>query len=61
MCIGASRASTDVSTPLVPLAEMEKQHILHALELAGDNRTLAADMLGISRSSLWRKLREYGV
>jgi len=49
------------STPLVPLAEMEKQHILHALELAGDNRTLAADMLGISRSSLWRKLREYGV
>ena len=47
--------------PLLPLAEMEKQHILHALELAGDNRTLAADMLGISRSSLWRKLREYGV
>ena len=40
---------------------MEKQHILRALELAGDNRTLAADMLGISRSSLWRKLREYGV
>lgn len=51
----------DTSAPLVPLAEMEKQHILHALELAGDNRTLAADMLGISRSSLWRKLREYGV
>ena len=48
-------------TPLMPLAEMEKQHILHALELARDNRTLAADMLGISRSSLWRKLREYGV
>ena len=47
--------------PLVSLAEMEKQHILRALELAGDNRTLAADMLGISRSSLWRKLREYGV
>ena len=44
-----------------PLAEVEKRHILHALELAGDNRTLAADMLGISRSSLWRKLREYGV
>ena len=53
--------ASGVSTPLVPLAEMEKQHILHALELAGDNRTLAADMLGISRSSLWRKLREYGV
>ena len=54
-------AGQDASAHLVPLAEMEKQHILHALELAGDNRTLAADMLGISRSSLWRKLREYGV
>jgi len=54
-------AGPDASAHLVPLAEMEKQHILHALELAGDNRTLAADMLGISRSSLWRKLREYGV
>ena len=53
--------ATVQDAPLMPLAEMEKQHILHALELAGDNRTLAADMLGISRSSLWRKLREYGV
>jgi len=50
----------DASGALLPLAEVEKRHILHALELAGDNRTLAADMLGISRSSLWRKLREYG-
>ena len=57
----APSACPQAATPLVPLAEMEKQHILHALELAGDNRTLAADMLGISRSSLWRKLREYGV
>ena len=57
----AQQAQANASAPLVPLAEMEKQHILHALELAGDNRTLAADMLGISRSSLWRKLREYGV
>ena len=37
-------AGPDASAHLVPLAEMEKQHILHALELAGDNRTLAADM-----------------
>ena len=64
--MGATAAQAHVigpaaPAPLVPLAEMEKQHILHALELAGDNRTLAADMLGISRSSLWRKLREYGV
>ena len=59
--VAAQPTGQDAQAPLMPLAEMEKQHILHALELAGDNRTLAADMLGISRSSLWRKLREYGV
>ena len=35
----------DASGALLPLAEVEKRHILHALELAGDNRTLAADMV----------------
>ena len=59
--LSSQPADEDASGTLLPLAEVEKRHILHALELAGDNRTLAADMLGISRSSLWRKLREYGV
>lgn len=61
---GTERIPESGSAPnaaVLPLAEVEKRHILHALALAGDNRTLAADMLGISRSSLWRKLREYGM
>ena len=51
-------AGTDT---LPTLAELEQKYILQTLERAQGNRTLAADLLGISRSSLWRKLRQYGV
>ncbi len=43
------------------LEAQEKAHILHALKLAGGNRSEAARMLGIDRVSLWRKLKKYGV
>ncbi len=43
------------------LQEQEKAHILHALELAGGNRSEAARILGIDRVSLWRKLKKYGM
>jgi DNA-binding NtrC family response regulator len=43
------------------LQAQEKEHILHALQLAGGNRSEAARMLGIDRVSLWRKLKKYGV
>ena len=32
-----------------------------ALELTGDNRASAAEMLGLSRQSLYVKLRRYGL
>ena len=40
---------------------MERTHILQTLESAGDSRAKAAKMLGISKSTLWRKCREYGI
>ena len=43
------------------LEAQEKAHILHALKLAGGNRSEAARMLGIDRVSLWRKLKKYDV
>lgn len=43
------------------LEAQEKEHILHALELAQGNRSEAARMLGIDRVSLWRKLKKYGM
>ncbi|MFU8780485.1 MAG: sigma-54-dependent transcriptional regulator [Kiritimatiellia bacterium] len=41
------------------LADTEKAMILEALEQHGGNRTKAAEVLGISRRTLHRKLRQY--
>jgi transcriptional regulator of acetoin/glycerol metabolism len=46
---------------VIPLAELEKRAILHALEVTKGDRTLAADLLGIGRTTLYRKLKEYGL
>lgn len=43
------------------LAEIERLHILHVLEDIGNNRTEAAKILGISRSTLHDKLKKYGI
>ena len=40
----------------ITLAEMEKNYIREALRKAGGNKTLAAKLLGIGRSTLFRKL-----
>jgi two-component system response regulator HydG len=46
----------------VPLhSDQEKEIIAEALDRAGWNRTRAARRLGIDRSTLWRKIREYGL
>jgi DNA-binding NtrC family response regulator len=40
---------------------IEKLCIEAALELTGDNRASAAEVLGLSRQSLYAKLRRYGL
>jgi DNA-binding NtrC family response regulator len=42
------------------LADMERDYIQKVLNRVGSNRTRAAKILGIDRSSLWRKLKEAG-
>jgi DNA-binding NtrC family response regulator len=46
---------------VMPLAELEKRAILNALEYTKGDRTVAAAMLGIGRTTLYRKLKEYGL
>ncbi|MCX8076089.1 MAG: sigma 54-interacting transcriptional regulator, partial [Aquificaceae bacterium] len=41
--------------------EEEKERILKVLEQTGGNRSLAARMLGVHRTTLWRKLKELGI
>ncbi|MEW5787236.1 MAG: helix-turn-helix domain-containing protein [Pseudomonadota bacterium] len=42
------------------MEEQERDYILWVLDEAHGNQTLAAQMLGIDRVSLWRKLKKYG-
>ena len=46
---------------VLPLAEVERRAILTAMEYTKGDRTLAAAMLGIGRTTLYRKLKEYGL
>ena len=43
------------------LNDMEKKQIIHALEQAKGNRTMAAALLGIGRTTLYNKIRLYGI
>jgi transcriptional regulator of acetoin/glycerol metabolism len=46
----------------VPLhSEREKQIIATTLARTGWNRSRAARQLGVDRTTLWRKIREYGL
>ena len=44
---------------LKPLAEVEKQYILRALEETGGNKTKTAKLLGISRETLYQKIKQF--
>ncbi|MDY7231029.1 sigma-54-dependent Fis family transcriptional regulator [Hyalangium rubrum] len=58
-----SEATASAAPPpgLLPLAEVERRHILHVLEAVKGNRTAAAKALEIGRNTLARKLKEYGL
>ena len=44
-----------------PLAEIEKRYILSVLQQFGGNQVRTAAALGIDRSKLYRRLKQYGV
>jgi two-component system response regulator HydG len=44
-----------------PLAEMEREAILTAIRTLGGDKLLAARLLGIGKTTLYRKLKEYGI
>ena len=46
---------------LLNLAELERDYIRHILGITGGVRTRAAEILGIDRASLWRKMKKYGL
>jgi DNA-binding NtrC family response regulator len=46
---------------LPALDELERRYLLYILEVAGGNRTRAAEILGIDRRTLYRMIERYGI
>lgn len=46
---------------LVSLNEQERKHIIRVLEATNYSKVRAAKILGVPRTSLWRKMKKYGV
>jgi DNA-binding NtrC family response regulator len=48
-----------LSAPIIPLMELERRAIMNALDYTKGDRAVAAHLLGIGRTTLYRKLKEY--
>ncbi len=59
MSAGTAAAPALAPVPIMPLAQMERQAIMRALEYTKGDRLTAASLLGIGRTTLYRKLKEY--
>ncbi len=44
-----------------PLAEMERRAVIRALQETGGDRVAASRILGIGRTTLYRKVKEYNL
>jgi DNA-binding NtrC family response regulator len=49
------------STPLVPLRQLEHWYIQYVLQETRYNYTKTAQLLGISRSTLYEKVKKYQI
>ncbi len=58
---GFDQATEESDGDLPTLEENEIRHIKRVLREVGGNKTLASSILGIDRSSLWRKMKRYGL
>jgi DNA-binding NtrC family response regulator len=57
-----NRKNINRKSPLCEVtAEAEKAHIVKILNSTNGNRTKAAEILGISRKTLWEKLKTYNI
>ncbi len=54
-------AALPAAAPELRLDDAERKHILRVLEVAQGSRTRAAELLGISRSTLWEKGKRFGL
>lgn len=53
--------STAKQARILPLAELEKQAILEALQQLNGDKLMTARALGLGKTTLYRKMKEYGI
>ena len=58
---GVDAGSRDDGVALLTLTELERRHITRVLAASSGQMNVAADILGIHRNTLRRKLAEYGI
>ena len=56
--VRAAETKIDDSNDLLPLAEVERRHVLHVLDQVGGNKVQAAKILGINRATVYRIMNE---
>lgn len=59
--VAAPAPASGGAAPITSLAAIERQHIIRVLEHCGGNKKAAAEVLEIDRSTLYAKLRQYGL
>ncbi len=57
--VGPAPSNGESSSKIVPMAELEKQTILSTITQLNGDKLLAARLLGIGKTTLYRKLKEY--
>jgi PAS domain S-box-containing protein len=57
----APTTDTGAAQPAAPAPRSEKEAVLRALEASHGNRGRAAEVLGIDRTTLWRRMRRLGI
>jgi DNA-binding NtrC family response regulator len=55
------RSGQNGGPKIIPMAELEKQTILSTIEQLNGDKLLAARLLGIGKTTLYRKLKEYAI
>ena len=59
--IVASGKEPTAPASVLPLVEIERQALVHALEVSANNVSAAARSLGLNRATLYRKLKKHGL
>ena len=57
---GHTPSNGDTSTKIISMSEVEKKTILNTITQLNGDKLLAARLLGIGKTTLYRKLKEYG-